>query len=58
MTALEILGGFVTEATALVVRLIFGLQPDGESTSSAPELWGAEAHLDLPDYPRQRANPS
>lgn len=33
---------------ALVVRVVFGLQPDGQQTGSLPEEWAGHARLDLP----------
>jgi alpha,alpha-trehalase len=43
---------------ALVVRVIFGRQPDGERTGSPPKQWGGDARLSLPDYPWTGANAS
>jgi alpha,alpha-trehalase len=43
---------------ALVVRVVFGRQPDGESTGTLPKQWDTGVRLDLPDYPWRGANPS
>jgi len=42
-----------TNATfiALMVRVIFGLQPDGRKTGSQPEEWTGRAQLHRPAYP-------
>jgi neutral trehalase len=36
---------------ALIVRVIFGLQPDGQQTGSLPEGWRGRAELYLVGYP-------
>lgn len=36
---------------ALIVRVIFGFQPDGQQTGSLPEEWIGRARLELTGYP-------
>lgn len=42
---------------ALVVRVLFGLQPDGQQTGALPDDWVEEGHLTLAGYPLRRASP-
>jgi hypothetical protein len=38
---------------ALVVRVIFGHQPNGHRTGTALAGWADQAHLEVPSYPWQ-----